>query len=256
MLSFGKRDIGKIRETNEDNIFFSDEKIGDLNNLYIICDGMGGHKAGDVASKLAIEGFLDYVKKNACEDKNMILDFFVSAGNYANKIIYDAGRKNFDYEGMGTTLSACCFFDRKIYCLHAGDSRIYKINNSGLRQLSRDHSYINEMLKSGKINSEEAKNHPKKNIITRAVGIEEDIKFDAFVYDFDSDQKNCFLMCSDGLNCVLDDYEIFDLIKINNLDLGQEKIDIWLKEKVSNLINAANRNGAPDNISVILICEV
>ena len=252
MLSFGKTDIGIVREKNEDNIFFSDNKIGDLDNLYIICDGMGGHKAGDVASKMAIESFLWYIKKNKCDNKNMILDFLVSAGNYANKIVYEESKKNLSYNGMGTTLTACCVVDKKIYCLHAGDSRIYIINDFELKQLSCDHSYVNEMIKSGEINLEQAKNHPKRNIITKAVGTEKNIKFDAFVFDLDLNKKNYLLMCSDGLNCVLDDKEIFNLLDINNFDLDET----CLKEKVDKLINVANEKGGFDNISVILICEV
>ena len=252
MLSFGKTDIGIVREKNEDNIFFSDEKIGDLNNLYIICDGMGGHKAGDVASKMAIKSFLEYVKKNKCDNRDMILDFLVSAGNYANKIVYEESQKNLSHNGMGTTLTACCVIDKKIYCLHAGDSRIYLINDFELKQLSCDHSYINEMLKSGEITHEQAKNHPTRNIITKAVGTEEKIKFDAFIVNLDLSKKNCLLMCSDGLNCVLDDKEIFDLIEINNFDLDK----IFLERKVNELIKMANQKGGFDNISVILICEV
>ena len=118
--------------------------------------------------------------------------------------------------------------------------------------MSCDHSYVNEMIKSGEINLEQAKNHPKRNIITKAVGTEKNIKFDAFVFDLDLNKKNYLLMCSDGLNCVLDDKEIFDLLEINKFDLDKT----CLEKEVDKLINAANKKGGFDNISVILICEV
>ena len=257
MISFGKTDIGQVRDLNEDNIFFSDKNIGDLENLYIVADGMGGHKAGEVASNLAINSFIDYVKNNKCEDKNLVLDFLVNAVGYANNIIYEKAKADLNCSGMGTTLSACTFFDKKIYCVHVGDSRIYLANNNiNYKQLSIDHTYVNEMLRTGKINLEQAKNHPQKNIITRAVGIDKNLKTDAFVLPVDININNYFLICSDGLTCVLDDKEIFDLVLNKNLDLDlgiNISLDLKLENKVDTLINLANQKGGYDNISVVLI---
>lgn len=264
MISVCKTDTGKVRSLNEDSIFSSDENIGTLENLYIVADGMGGHKAGEVASSLAIKSFIDYVKNNYCQDKNLVLDFLVNAAAHANDIVYEKSKTDPECSGMGTTLSACTFVDKKIYCVHVGDSRIYLANNDiDFKQLSIDHTYVNEMLRTGKINSEQAKSHPQKNVITRAVGIEKNLNIDAFVVPIDINIDNYCLICSDGLSSVLDDKEIFDLVLDKNLDLNLDSnTDInknlaakksVLENKVDELVYLANKKGGYDNISVILI---
>ena len=172
MISFGKSDTGKVRDINEDFIYVNDEKVGSLPNLYIVSDGMGGHKAGEIASSLAVNSFLDYVKNNTFANDDEILDFLVNAIDYANKMVYEKSISDIKCNGMGATFSVCTFVNNKIYAAHVGDSRIYLINKQ-IHQLSIDHTYVNEMVRVGKITQRQAKHHPQKNIITRAVGINE-----------------------------------------------------------------------------------
>lgn len=243
MISVGKTDRGKVRDINEDSIYLNDFGVGMLPNLYIISDGMGGHKAGEIASSLAIDSFVNYITENNFESENFILDFLVNAMHFANSCVYQKSQADSDCYGMGATFSACTFVNKKAYCVHVGDSRIYLINNSSIKQLSVDHTYVNEMVKTGKLTLLQAKNHPQKNIITRAVGIDKNLEVDAFVCNYDFDDR--FLICSDGLSSSLNDNEIFSIVNNSQFDSA-----------ASNFINAANEKGGLDNISVILICEV
>lgn len=244
MISFGKSDKGKVRGNNEDYIYLNDNKIGVLPNLYVVSDGMGGHKAGEIASNIAVNSFVNYVIENKFADNEGILDFLVNAIDYANKVVYKKSQIDLECRGMGATLSACTFVNKKIYSVHVGDSRIYYVGKSEIKQLSIDHTYVNEMVRTGRLTLKQAENHPQKNIITRAIGIDKNIEVDAFVahYNFD----DCFLICSDGLVSMLDDGKIFDIIKNN----------CTAENKVLKLVESANENGGFDNISVILICEV
>jgi Serine/threonine protein phosphatase len=242
LISFGKSDTGKVRDINEDFIYVNDEKVGSLPNLYIVSDGMGGHKAGEIASSLAVNSFLDYVKNNTFANDDEILDFLVNAIDYANKMVYEKSISDIKCNGMGATFSVCTFVNNKIYAAHVGDSRIYLINKQ-IHQLSIDHTYVNEMVRVGKITQRQAKHHPQKNIITRAVGINENIEVDAFVEPYN--QNDFVLICSDGLTSMLDDKEIFDTIKNNDL-----------KSSIIKFIERANEKGGYDNISVILISGV
>ena len=245
MISFGKSDTGRVRDINEDFIFLSDEKIGQLSNLYIVSDGMGGHKAGEIASSLAVNSFVDYVANNFFSNDSEILDFLVNGIDYANKMVYEKSKLDIECAGMGATFSACTFANNKVYAVHVGDSRIYLMDNDKLRQLSIDHTYVNEMLRVGKITEDQAKHHPQKNIITRAVGINKNIEVDAFIEPYN---KNDFvLIFSDGLTSMLDDKEIFDTMKNNGYDLNNSVLEF---------INGANEKGGYDNISVILISGV
>jgi protein phosphatase len=242
MNAFGKSDIGKLRDSNEDFIYINNKNIGQLKNLYVVADGMGGCNAGEVASELSVKSFVDYVsRENKYNEENTdILNILANAICHANKVVFEKSQNDLDCSGMGTTFSACCVLNKKLYCLHIGDSRIYLINNSKIKQVSEDHTYVAELLRAGKIKKEQVKNHPKRNIIMRAVGIAEAIEPDTFIINCEPDDY--FLICSDGLNTMLDDEKIFEIINLN----------LNLKEKVLKLIETANDYGGYDNISVIL----
>ena len=245
MISFGKSDVGRTREINEDFIYVSNEKVGPLPNLYIVSDGMGGHKAGEIASSMAVNFFVDYILNNSFNDNNEVLDFIVNAINYANKAVYEKSKLDLECSGMGATFSVCTIINDKIYAAHVGDSRIYLLNDAKIKQISVDHTYVNEMVRMGKITADQAKHHPQKNIITRALGINKNIEVDAFIEPFNLNEY--VLICSDGLTSMLDDEEIFDTINDNKYDFGN---------KVLKCIEDANEKGGYDNISVILISGV
>ncbi len=244
MISFGKSDVGLTRYINEDFIYARDEQIGPLPNLYIVSDGMGGHKAGEIASAMAVNSFVEFILNHNADGE--ILDLIVNAINYANKAVYEKSRLDIECRGMGTTFSVCTIIDNKIYAAHVGDSRIYLVNNQRIKQISIDHTYVNEMVRMGKITPEQAKIHPQKNIITRALGINDKIACDAFVEPMSL--NDYVLICSDGLTSMLDDKEIFDTINDGG---GYD-----LENKVSKCIQIANEKGGYDNISVILISGV
>ncbi|MDR1150223.1 MAG: Stp1/IreP family PP2C-type Ser/Thr phosphatase [Clostridiales bacterium] len=241
--AYGKSDIGLVREKNEDFIFVSETQIGILENLFIISDGMGGCNAGEIASEYSILFFIEYIKKNRIHKLNdkEILDLLKNALNYANNKVFEASCNNHRLNGMGATFSGTTFFEENFYFVHVGDSRIYFIDSDNIKQISIDHTYVNELLQAGKINKSEAKNHPKKNIITRAVGTKKNIEIDVFKL---KSKKNKILMCSDGLTNCLNDKEIFNIVDKNKNNINKS---------LNELIDKSKLNGGYDNISVILI---
>ncbi len=240
MRGEGRTDIGNKRKLNEDNILVENSKIGCLPNLYIIADGMGGHKAGEIASFEAISAFKRYIMENTFEE-NDILDFMISATKYANTCVFNKSLENEIYFGMGTTLSSCVILNEKIYITHVGDSRIYKVSENKIDQLTNDHTFINDLLKQGGITSEQARIHPKRNMITRAVGVEENVMIDGILQNLELNDK--IIICSDGLTSMLTDAEILNEVNTNK----------GLSYKVNQLIDSAIKKGGDDNISVILI---
>jgi protein phosphatase len=241
MLSAGKTDVGKVRQNNEDSLLISNEPVGVLPNLFVVADGMGGHKAGEVASSLAIKYCCEYLTNNA-EGRGEILDTLIDAVRFANAMVHELGLKDESYSNMGTTFTSCCISGGKAYIAHVGDSRLYKINANETERVTTDHSYVEEMLRAGRITPEEAENHPDRNIITRALGTDGDVKADGTVIDVK--QGDMLLICSDGLNTMLKDAEIADILNS----------DLLLQQKADRLVEAANEKGGRDNISVILIC--
>lgn len=236
MKTFSMTDVGRKREINQDYVFATDEPIGALPNLLVVADGMGGHKAGDFASKYTVEILEEELKHTLKENPEDILRDAVRTANH--KLIEAAG-KDIKLEGMGTTLVAATVIDHTLYFVNVGDSRLYLINQE-IRQLSRDHSLVEEMLRLGGINEEEAKHHPDKNIITRAIGAKENVEADFFEYHLK--KGDVVLMCTDGLCNMVDDEEIFAIIK------GARDI----VEAGQSLIDRANANGGKDNIGVVL----
>lgn len=236
MKVFSITDVGKVRKMNQDYVFATDEPQGTLPNLLVVADGMGGHKAGDFASKFTVETLKEEIKHSLKEDpKEVLLD----AVQVVNKKLIETAEKDIKLDGMGTTLVAATVIDHTLHFINVGDSRLYLINQE-VKQISRDHSLVEEMLRLGGISEEEAKHHPDKNIITRAIGVKEDVEAD--YYEYALKKGDVILMCTDGLCNMVNEDEIFTIIKSARdiVEAGQL------------LINRANENGGKDNIGVVL----
>lgn len=233
-------DVGKTREKNQDAFYLSkDQSLP----LFIVADGMGGHKAGEVASTMA----LNIIEKNFLENRTYlsreetIISLIKASIEEANTKIYLKSLENEKYDGMGTTVTLAYIFENKILLGHVGDSRAYLIKDTNITQITEDHSYVNELIKMGTITKEEAKSHPKRNMITRAVGSSSIIEMDLIVKEFNKD--NILLLCSDGL---------FDMVKENEMyKVFNEETDI--QKACESLANIANNKGGIDNITIIAI---
>lgn len=236
LKTFSITDIGQKRKQNQDYVFTSEIPLGPLSNLFIVADGMGGHNAGDYASRHAIERIVEEVESS----KDSIVDTLERAIQSANRYIRTKSRENEDMNGMGTTVVAATITDDVMYVANVGDSRLYIIN-SGIRQITVDHSLVEEMVRMGGINRQQAREHQDKNIITRAIGAEDELKIDFFKVKLE--KGDFILLCSDGLTNMIEDEEIRMLL------LGQKDI----VSKAETLVAAANRNGGKDNITVVLI---
>lgn len=237
LQSFSVTDIGKKRKLNQDFVYTSDEAVGNLPNVYIVADGMGGHNAGDYASKCAVETVAREIRGSFEKSPIRILS---KAIRVANDQIRRKAREDASLLGMGTTMVVATCLGRYLQVANVGDSRLYIINDE-IRQITRDHSLVEEMVRMGGLNREAARNHPDKNIITRAIGARDTIEIDFFNEELKS--GDIVLMCSDGLTNMLEDEEIGRILK------GEGTIE----ERAGKLIEAANNNGGKDNIAVILI---
>ncbi len=236
MKTFSKVDVGRKREVNQDYIFVSDVPVGNLPNLLVVADGMGGHNAGDFASRFVVESLKeDLANSHETEPEAMIRNAIQSA-NYK---LREAARQDAKLEGMGTTLVVATVIDHNLYFANIGDSRLYLLNDE-IKQLSRDHSFVQEMVRLGGMNAEDAKHHPDRNIITRAVGAKERAEVDFFEYCLK--KGDMILMCTDGLSNMVEDEEIYTIVKSSR--------DIV--EAVERLVEKANVNGGHDNIGVVL----
>jgi protein phosphatase len=239
MRSSGKTDIGSKRRTNQDCIFVSDDPIGSLPNLYIVADGMGGHRAGDKASRMAIDITVDFVEKSTIENPIAVLK---RAMIFANNEIYKAASQDTDLTGMGTTMVAAVAKEGKLYVANIGDSRLYAIDGE-IRQITMDHSLVEEMIRNGELERKKGRNHPEKNLITKAMGSKDEIIPDFFEIDIKPEER--YLLCSDGLSNMVEDDEIRDIVVENyNLD-----------EAAQALIDRANYYGGSDNVSVVIISK-
>ncbi|MCL1996024.1 MAG: Stp1/IreP family PP2C-type Ser/Thr phosphatase [Defluviitaleaceae bacterium] len=239
MKGYGASHVGKIRTTNQDAFFVLNENAGSLPNLYIVADGMGGHLGGDVASKTSIVSFYDYISNNPCPKDN-ILDFLIEGTKQSNAHVYEKSRNDEKFRGMGTTFTSLCIFNNKGYVTHIGDSRLYLINNNGMKLLTVDHSFVNELVQSGKITPKDALYHPKRHILTRALGTEPYVVVDGFVFDVNPLDR--ILICTDGLTNMIEEEYIEKVIQTNTIE---NAVDI--------LVLLANENGGTDNITSILI---
>ena len=237
MKAFSITDTGVLRTMNQDYCFSSDTPIGKLPNLYIVCDGMGGHKAGEYASRYTVERIVASVSRSRAEDPVRILK---SAIQKANEILVVESKEYKEKQGMGTTVVAATVIDDKMYVANVGDSRLYVINNT-IEQITNDHSYVEEMIRIGKIKREDARKHEKKNVITRAVGATEKIKIDFF--EVELRENDTILLCSDGLSNMVADEKICQIICSSN------QVETICK----NLVDEANKNGGQDNITVVVV---
>lgn len=237
LKTFSITDIGRRRKINQDYVYTSEEPIGKLPNLFIVADGMGGHKAGDFAAKVTVETMLREIEQSAETNPGAI---FGNAIATANECVHKMASTNPELEGMGTTVVAATCVGKILQVANVGDSRLYVVNRE-IKQITRDHSLVEEMVRMGGLDRANARNHPDKNIITRAVGVSATVEADFFTVELE--EGDIILMCSDGLTNMLEDEEIRML-------LGGAR-DIV--EKAQELVRAANENGGRDNISVILI---
>ena len=239
MKFYAITDIGRKRELNEDYIYTSGQPIGALPNLFIVADGMGGHKAGDYASMHTVDRFVEVIRELG--EEHGVQDAINEAVTAANAYIYQRSRENSNLSGMGTTLVLATCIGNEAIVANIGDSRLYLVNDDAMTQITRDHSLVEEMVTLGGIDREMARNHPDKNIITRAVGVKEKVAADFFEVDLTKGDK--LLLCSDGLTNMLRDEEIYQIIQENK----------ELEQAAKALIDAANENGGRDNIAVVLV---
>lgn len=236
-----KTDVGIVRDNNQDAYYVSSNKDYPL---FIIADGMGGHKAGEIASEMAIEiiskNLSNHLISSSVADED-IKDRIQDSISEANNKIYKKSMEDEKYSGMGTTVTLAFIADDKIFIGHVGDSRAYLLRNSILSQITEDHSLVEELIRNGSISKEEARYHPQRNIITRAVGTSMAIKADVIV---ESICKNdILLLCTDGLTNMVDDNQIKDFL-INSEDI---------QKSCEELVKLSNNKGGFDNITVLAV---
>lgn len=241
MKAVGRSDIGKCRKNNEDAYYISAGE-DPAENLYLVADGMGGCNAGEVASSSAIEAFLaDFWNEMKYATNDDMLDMMAGAMAASNQAVYTKSNSAREFAEMGTTVVAAAIREDKVYVAHVGDSRAYLFRKREMIPLTTDHSYVMELVKRGNITKEEAANHPKRNVITRAIGIRDTVETDTVIHPVK--QGDILLLCTDGLSGMLKDEE---MAKILN-----KRTD--LERKAELLIAEANKKGGFDNISLILV---
>ncbi|MDY4230825.1 MAG: Stp1/IreP family PP2C-type Ser/Thr phosphatase [Candidatus Faecousia sp.] len=241
MEAWGLTDVGNVRSQNQDA--FRIVELGKDALLAVVCDGMGGAKSGNVASRLASEVFSEEVKRSFSADltPDEAEQMLRAAANLANISVFEQSQLSEDYAGMGTTLVAALTYPRATLVLNIGDSRAYLINADGVQCITRDHSVVEMMVQRGELTPEQAKTHPSKNLITRAVGTEETVFSD--VFRVETEPEDCILLCSDGLSNQMADQEIlFEVVH------GARRDDCCRR-----LLEIAKNRGAPDNVTSVLI---
>lgn len=248
ILFGGKTDVGKVRKNNEDN-FSIDEGLG----LFVVADGMGGHASGEIASEMAVHIITENYQR-AIKGKNKTFvgpyddalsatsNRLLSSTRIANMAIFEAAQKDDKYHKMGTTLVALLLQEQTAILAHVGDSRIYRIRDGSIEQLTQDHSLVNQQMKLGLITEDEARSSKAKNIITRAIGLRRTVAIDVGEQMIQEDDR--FVLCSDGLTDLVKDDEILDIVLNNTGELS---------EACDRLIEQANQRGGHDNITVILV---
>lgn len=238
MKSFSITDVGEKRQINQDYIFCEENTIGGLPNLFIVADGMGGHNAGDYASRFCVEVFTEQIRT---KQKKTPIGMIAEALQYTNDLLLEEARENHGLQGMGTTFVAATIIDSVMYVANIGDSRLYVIGD-GIKQITEDHSLVEEMVKTGELDRKDMRFHPNKNIITRALGANTNVVPDYFEINLEMDDT--VLICSDGLTNMLDDQDIMKIVKQNPEDLEQA---------AKTLVERANENGGKDNISIVIV---
>ena len=238
MIFYAMTDEGQVRDSNQDYVFASDAGAGKLANLFIVADGMGGHLAGEYASETAVKAVLEAVREKL-EDKPIAI--LESAIRVANKRVYTEAQNDPKKRGMGTTMVAATVDGGRLYVANVGDSRLYAMSGGRLQQITRDHSVVEELVRTGGIPKELASKHVDKHKITRAIGVEPEVKVDFF--DVALDDISIVMMCSDGLTNMVEDSVIEEILS------SDDKV----KQKVEKLVTTANENGGEDNITVVVI---
>jgi len=240
LIAYAKSDIGKTREMNQDAYYISDS-LSEV-KLYLLADGMGGYKGGEIASNLAIKCTRSYIENNFKEtpkDRESLIQLVASSMEYANMVVYEKSKENQELEGMGTTLEVCLIYNNKAFIGHIGDSRIYRMRQEFIRKLTTDHSYVEQLVKDGTITKEEAQNHPKKNMLMKALGcmpfVEPDIRAR------NMEPNDILIMCSDGLTNMVKEEQICIEVTQNTQTAAE------------NLVKLANESGGYDNITVVII---
>lgn len=227
----GKSDIGKVRQHNEDFCTF------DPPHLAIVADGMGGHAAGEIASRMAARSVMLFLREQPMIDEKVLR----ASVEKANDVVYQESQSNEEYGGMGTTMIICYETDGTLHWAHVGDSRLYLYREGRLHQITQDHSFVGELERSGQITKEEAETHPKRNLLMRAIGADNEIEVDTGILPvFETDT---ILICSDGLTNMVSETEIADIIDACGDDA---------EGAVEKLVDLANQNGGHDNITVVL----
>lgn len=236
---YQKSDIGSIRTSNQDccnSGYLKDEKI-----FAIVCDGMGGAKRGDIASNLSVAMITEELIRCTAEDldDNNIKNLLLNIVQRTNEVVFEKSKSQEDFNGMGTTIIVAIVSDKKIQLVHVGDSRAYIIHNKRIKQLTTDHSIVQEMINAGEITLAEARNHPRKNIITRALGIGENLEIDFIESDFYN--NDYLLICTDGLSNELQEADILNVFQNQPDNIAES------------LVDAANNMGGSDNITALVI---
>ena len=257
MIYSGKTNIGKVRSTNQDS--FAIKSFSDDVLVAVVCDGMGGVRGGNIASETAIEHFMRNfengnvidLKSSAQIDATRATAALAHAVYDANEAVYNKASTSPELSGMGTTLVACLIIGKRLYVANIGDSRLYVDFGKKLTQISEDHSYVQFLIDVGDITPEEAKTHPYRNRITRAVGIQPEVDCDFFTVELDKYPNAKILLCSDGLSGQAENNDVHKII--NSTFKKNEDAQGRLDRSVDMLIDEALECGGPDNITVILI---
>lgn len=236
MKTFSMTDVGQVRSLNQDYLFTSEVPVGNLDNLFIVADGMGGHQAGDYASKFTVDNVVELIGESKETEPVKIMEEAIREVN--DRLLEKA--EDPELAGMGTTLVVCTIKDGEAYIANVGDSRLYIIDDD-IKQITHDHSLVEEMVRMGELDPEKARLHPNKNIITRAIGAGDELKVDFFQIELK--KTSMLLMCSDGLTNMVDDDDIKLIV-----DRQRDVVEI-----TENLIKTANDNGGKDNIAIIII---
>lgn len=240
MRVFAKSDIGKAREMNQDSYYASQpsENVG----LYIVADGMGGYKGGEIASRLAITSAKNYIETNFSKiehNKEELQELIKNAIEYANMVVYEKSKEDNELEGMGTTIEVVLAYNDRVYIGHIGDSRIYRIRKDIIRKLTVDDSYVQKLVKDGTITKEEALHHPKKNMLTKALGCTSFVEPIVTVKGFLKD--DIIVITSDGLTNMVSDEIIYEIVTKD------------IEKASDELIKVANDAGGLDNITVVIV---
>lgn len=244
MRCWGLTDRGAVRADNQDSFII--ETIKDENDrklcICVICDGMGGAKAGDVASRLAAQTFVQCVKEGLSNGETR-RELIGKAAFQANESVLMKARESEEFSGMGTTLVGCIADDKRAVIVNIGDSRCYHVGRTGIRQITKDHSLVEDMIDRGEILREEAWKHPNKNLITRALGTDLGTRFD--IFEIELAEKDCLLFCTDGLSNIVNSQELlFEIIHGGQIETAAAR-----------MMKIALGRNAPDNVTVVVLAE-